>query len=98
MSDGPVDLDAHRGQDAQKATTARRHLREVVTDQDALRRRQQETEEALAAVPAATWAEAAEKARYLLQLYAETTAAMDPLRTKLIVAVLEDFERLSRAR
>lgn len=35
------------------------------------------------------------KARYLLKLYAEELARGDARTTKLIEAVLEDFERLS---
>ena len=49
----------------------------------------------LLAAPAATWQEAAEKAHYLLTLFAATPNAQDPRRQKLIAAVLEDFERLS---
>jgi hypothetical protein len=47
------------------------------------------------AAPAADWLEAAEKARYLLSLFAATQAAQDPRRQKLIASVLSDFERLS---
>ena len=49
----------------------------------------------LIAAPAATWFEAAQKARYLLGLFAATQAAQDPRRKKLIDNVLEDFTRLS---
>jgi hypothetical protein len=42
------------------------------------------------------WPEAAEKARYLLNLFANSLAAQDPRRQKLIAAVLDDFERLAR--
>ena len=47
------------------------------------------------AAPAANWHEAAEKARYLLNLFAATLAAQDPRRQTLIAAVLADFARLS---
>ena len=47
------------------------------------------------AAPAANWQEAAEKSRYLLNLFAATLTAEDPRRKKLIAAVLDDFERLS---
>lgn len=40
--------------------------------------------------------EAAEKARYLLNIFADTLAAQDPRRQKLIAAMLDDFERLVR--
>jgi hypothetical protein len=45
--------------------------------------------------PATTWADAADKARYLLSLYASSPAAQDPRRQMLIARVLEDFVRLS---
>jgi hypothetical protein len=50
----------------------------------------------LLAAPSANWCEAAEKARYLLNLFAGLLAAQDPRRQKLIAAVLDDFERLGR--
>lgn len=95
MTDKPVDLDEHRGMLAQKATNFRRLLAEVDANEQALRLRQDELESHLIAAPAATWEEAAEKARYLLKLFAATLAAEDPRRQKLIAAVLADFERLS---
>jgi hypothetical protein len=42
-----------------------------------------------------TWADAAEKARYLLSLFASSLEAQDPRRQMLIARVLEDFVRLS---
>jgi hypothetical protein len=62
----------------------------------ALRIRQDELEAHLLAAPAANWREAAEKARYLLNLFAASLAAQDPRRQKLIAAVIDDFERLAR--
>jgi hypothetical protein len=96
MTDETVDLDKHRGMAAQKATDLRRLLSEVETNAKALRLRQHELEAQLAAAPAATWQEAAEKARYLLELYVETLSTEDTRRRKLVTALLEDFERLSR--
>jgi len=49
----------------------------------------------LIAAPAANWHEAAEKARYLLNLFAATLGAQDPRRQRLIAAVIADFKRLS---
>jgi hypothetical protein len=49
----------------------------------------------LLAAPAASWHEAAEKARYLLNLFAATLDAQDPRRQKLIAAVIADFDRLA---
>ena len=96
MTDKTIDLDQHRGMAAQKATGLRRLLAEVEANERALRLRQDELELHLVAAPAANWHEAAEKARYLLNLFANTLTAQDPRRQKLIAAVLEDFERLAR--
>jgi len=96
MTDKTIDLDQHRGMAAQKATDLRRLLAEVEANERALRLRQDELESHLLAAPAANWYEAAEKARYLLNLFASTLAAEDPRRQKLIAAVLSDFERLAR--
>jgi hypothetical protein len=96
MTDKTIDLDKHRGMSAQKATNLRRLLADVEANEKALRLRQDELESHLLAAPAANWPEAAEKARYLLTLYAATLAAHDPRRQKLIAAVLADFDRLAR--
>jgi hypothetical protein len=95
MTDKTIDLDRHRGMAAQKATELRRLLAEVETDQHALRLRQHELESHLLASPAANWHEAAEKARYLLNLFSASLPAQDPRRQKLIAAVLADFKRLA---
>jgi hypothetical protein len=96
MTDDTVDLDRHRGMAAQKATKLRRLLADVEANAKTLRVRQEELESHLLAAPAMNWHEAAEKARYLLNLFAATLAAEDPRRQKLIAAVLADFDRLSR--
>lgn len=96
MTEKTIDLDQHRGMAAQKATDLRRLLTEVEANQKALRLRQDELEAHLLAAPAANWHEAAEKARYLLNLFAVSLAAEDPRRQKLIAAVIDDFERLAR--
>jgi len=95
MTDKPIDLDRRRGIAAQKATGIRRLIADVVANEKALRIRQEELESQLLAAPSANWHEAAEKARYLLTLLAASNAAQDPRRQKLIVAVLDDFARLS---
>jgi hypothetical protein len=95
VTDGTVDLDHHRGMAAQKATTLRRLLADVEANEEALRLRQDELESHLLAAPAASWQEAAEKARYLLNLFKATIVAQDPRRQKLIAAVIADFKRLS---
>jgi hypothetical protein len=95
MTDKTIDLDQHRGMNAQKATDIRRLLAEVEANERALRLRQDELESHLVAAPAANWHEAAEKARYLLNLFATSLTAQDPRRQELIAAVLADFERLA---
>jgi hypothetical protein len=96
MTEKTIDLDQHRGMAAQKATELRRLLANVETNEKALRLRQDELEARLLAAPAANWREAAEKARYLLKLFAASPSAQDPRRQKLIAAVLGDFKRLAR--
>src|SRR5271170_1814318 len=95
MTDKTIDLDQRRGMAAQKATGLRRILAEVEANEKALRLRQEALELQLVAAPAANWHEAAEKARYLLNLFAATLTSQDPRRQKLIEAVLADFKRLS---
>jgi hypothetical protein len=95
MTDKTIDLDQHRGMAAQKATELRRLVADVEANEHALRLGQDELESQLLAAPAANWHEAAEKARYLLNLFAGTLGAQDPRRQKLIAAVIADFKRLS---
>lgn len=94
MTDRTIDLHRHRGMAAQKATDLRRLRSAVEADQLALRMRQAELEDLLAAAPAANWPEAVEKVRYLLGLFAQSPAAADPRRRKLIERVMADFDRL----
>lgn len=82
MTDRTIDLDQHRGMTAQKATKLRRLLADVDANEKALRRRQDELEAHLLAAPATNWHEAADKARYLLNLFGATLAAEDPRRQK----------------
>ncbi len=95
MTDRTIDLDLHRGMAAQKATELRRLLTSVEANEKELRLRQDELETQLLAAPAANWHDAADKARYLLNLFAATLPAKDPRRQQLIAAVLADFKRLS---
>ena len=95
MTDHPVDLDKHRGMAAQKATELRRLLADVQANDKALHLRQDELESRLLSAPAANWREAAEKARYLLKLFAASSSAQVSRRQKLIAAVLRDFQRLA---
>ena len=95
MTDKPIELDQHRGIAAQKATGSRRLLAQVEANERALRERREELESHLIAAPAGTWVEAAEKARYVIGLYAATLHGGDTQRHTLVAAVLADFERLA---
>jgi hypothetical protein len=95
VTDKTIELDQHRGMSAQKATDLRRLLADVEANERALRLRQDELEAHLIAAPAANWHEAAEKARYLLNLFGATLTSQDPRKQKLIAAVLADFTRLA---
>jgi hypothetical protein len=95
VSDEPLDLDKHRGMAAQKATDIRRTLAEVENNAKALRDRQGLFENQLLSVPAASWPEAAAKARYVLNLYAAGLAPGDTHHRDVVAAVLADFARLS---
>jgi len=96
MTEKTIELDQHRGMTAQKATDLRRLLADVEANEKVLRLRQDELESHLVAAPAANWPEAAEKARYLLNLFANSPIVQDHRRQTLIAAVLADFERLGR--
>ena len=91
-----VELDGHRGMAAQKSTELRRLSHQVRADQAALRDRQEQFERQAIAGPSTSWAEAAAKARYLIQLFAATPEARNPRRQELISKVLDDLSRLSR--
>jgi hypothetical protein len=95
MTEKTIDLDEHRGMAAQKATDLRRTLTEVEANEEIIRLRQGELESHMLAAPAANWQEAADKAGYLLNLFAADLTAQDPRRQQLVAAVLADFKRLS---
>jgi hypothetical protein len=95
VTDKPIDLDQRRGLSAQRATESRRLISEVEAHEAKLHRLRAEAEEQFLALPAASWEEAAVKAKYLLRLYGEALARGDARTKRLIAAVLEDFERLS---
>jgi hypothetical protein len=95
MNNGPLDLDKHRGMAAQRATDIRRALTEVENNARDLRDRQTILESQLLSTPAASWPEAAVKARYILNLYAAGLPPDDSRHRDLVAAVLEDFARLA---
>ena len=95
MTDETLDLDKHRGMAAQKATDLRRTLIEVESNARALRNRQAHLESQLLSIPAASWPEAAAKARYILNLYAAGLSPEDTRHRELVAAILDDFTRLA---
>jgi hypothetical protein len=95
MTEKPLDLDKHRGMAAQKATDIRRALAEVESNARDLRDQQAILENHLLTVSAASWPEAAAKARYVLNLYAAGLAPDDTHHRDVVAAVLADFARLS---
>ena len=95
MTDEPLDLDKHRGMAAQKATDLRRALADVERNARELRE-QQAAFENLLSLAAASWPEAAAKARYVLNLYAAGLPEEDTRHRDLIAAILDDFARLAR--
>ncbi|MEA2951160.1 MAG: hypothetical protein QOJ96_680 [Alphaproteobacteria bacterium] len=95
MTETPVDLDKHRGMASQKATDIRRVLAEVEANAKVMRDRQGILESQLLSTPAASWPEAAAKARYVLNLYAAGLSPTDTHHRDLVAAVLADFALLS---
>src|SRR5579859_4606712 len=94
VTDKPLDLDRHRGMAAQKATDIRRVLAEIENNARDLRDQQGALESQLLSIPAASWPEAAAKARYVLNLYAAALAPADSHHRDLVAAVFADFARL----
>jgi hypothetical protein len=93
MNDKPIDLDDRRGTGSQHATDLRRLTALVEADRKALEKRQEALERYLVTLPAQSWEEAADKARYLLGLLEAISG--DARVRSLIVAVLADFDRLA---
>jgi hypothetical protein len=94
MNDEPVDLDDRRAPVSQHATDLRRLTALVEADRKALEKRQEALERYLVTLPAKSWEEAADKARYLLGLLEASSG--DARVRSLIVAVLADFDRLAQ--
>ncbi|SFJ95746.1 hypothetical protein [Bradyrhizobium sp. Gha] len=95
MTDLPFDLDKRRGMAAQKATDLRRALADVEASLREVRVRETDLENRMMTVPAASWPEAAVKARHLLNLYAASLPAEDTRHRALVAALFDDFARLS---
>jgi hypothetical protein len=95
-TDFVITLDDHRAKPAHQMSKVHRLLVELITNRHVMRQSQRELEAELMAAPAHSWSEAADKARYLLKVFAATPMAQASRRQKLIASVLEDFARLSR--
>ena len=95
VTDKPLDLDRHRGMAAQKATGIRRVLADAESNARDLRDREAAVESQILSTPAASWPEAAAKARHVLNSYAAGLEAHDTYHRDLVTAVLADFDRLS---
>lgn len=96
MTDEPVDLDSHRAKKEKKATELRRRrLDESEMGKTRLQERHSDLETMLSMEPALNWQEAAAKSRYLIELLAMTTEAIDPRLRRLIEQTLDDLTRLS---
>jgi hypothetical protein len=67
----------------------------VETNARELRERRTAVEDHLLSAPAASWPEAAAKARYMLKLYAAGLPLEDTRHRDLVAAILEDFARLT---
>lgn len=80
---------------SQKATDIRRVLAEAEANAKVLRDQQAVLERQFLSAPAASWPEAAAKARYVLNLYAAALPPSDARHRDLVTAVLNDFARLS---
>ena len=67
----------------------------IIRDINNFRTNERRGDEFLLAAPSQTWAEAAAKARYLIELFAATAEAQDPRRQRIIAMVLDDMTRLA---
>jgi hypothetical protein len=72
----------------------RRQLATAGTRHAAPRARQEELQNLFLTVLATSWVEAVAKARYLLILFAQTPAAEDPRRARLVADVFAGFGRV----
>ncbi len=92
MSDTPIDLDSHRGQEDQKAASQRREQLDLIQAAQAVR--EEDREQALLETPALCWSDVAPKVRFLLEIFATTEEANQTQRKKLIAQVLRELSRL----
>ena len=95
MPKSVIDINVHRGSSTLDTTEILRELCAIDDEQRVLKARQEALETQLAASPSQTLAQANDRARYLIALLSQTTAARDPRRKKLIANTLEDMKSLS---
>jgi len=91
MTKSVIDLNVHRGNAALDSSDILRELCTIDDEQRVLKTRQEALETQLAASPSQNLSQAVERARYLIGLLSQTTAARDPRRKKLIANTLEDM-------
>ena len=97
ITDDPVDLDARRSQKSKKAIDTRRHTMNELMSEEAFRALDIAALEAqLQVAPARDWADAIEKAQFLLRRYSSTPEAQDARVRKLIRRALSDMARLAK--
>lgn len=94
MDGSPITLDARRAAAELRNIAARRRLKQAKDDQAAIKIDEEDVEALLKASPAATLLEAAAKAKYLIQLFAQTSEAHQPGRQALIADSLNEIDRL----
>jgi len=70
-------------------------LADVEANLREVREREADLENRMMTVPAASWPEAAVKARHLLNLYAAGLPAEDTRHRALVAALFDDFARVS---
>lgn len=98
MSDDLIDLDNRRSAKDQMAAAVRRDaLKDSRDIQASLRKTQEDLEERILGNAAATWHEAAIRARYLIRCYGETAEGQDERCQTLIRRALADLENLIEA-
>ena len=96
-TDDPVDLDGRRSHESKKAIDTRRHAMNELMSEEAFRALDiAALEVQLRVAPARDWAEAMEKAQFLLRRYSSTPEAQDARVRKLIRRALGDMARLAK--
>jgi hypothetical protein len=98
VSDDPIDLDSRRDAAGVMGAEMRRSVSDPwLEDRTLAADRLAEVERRLAAPPAAEWAEAAERAIYVLRGCASAARGGDARLSALIASAIADLERLAAA-